>query len=109
MVRSAADFLGIQGVLQGGRLARHTLGPVEGRDKPGMPGRHLVDDAEAVVVLIKDGVFLDIEAFEGKKIYAMDEDVKRRGMEGRLKDKAEIIGYDKLVDLILENKVVNFV
>ena len=66
-------------------------------------------DAEAVVVLIKDGVFLDIEAFGGKKIYAMDEDVKRRGMGGRLKDKAEIIGYDKLVDLILENKVMNFV
>ena len=66
-------------------------------------------DAEAIVVLIKDGVFLDIEAFQDKKIYAMDEDVKRRGMGGRLKDKAEIIGYDKLVDLILENKVVNFV
>ncbi len=66
-------------------------------------------DAEAIVVLIKDGVFLDIEAFQDKKIYAMDEDVKRRGMEGRLKDKAEIIGYDILVDLILENKVVNFV
>ena len=66
-------------------------------------------DAEAIVVLIKDGVYLDVEAFEGKKIYAMGEDVKRRGMDGRLKDKAEIIGYDKLVDLILENKVVNFV
>ena len=66
-------------------------------------------DAEAIVVLIKDGVFLDIETFQDKKIYAMAEDVKRRGMEGRLKDKAEIIGYDKLVDLILENKVVNFV
>ena len=66
-------------------------------------------DAEAIVVLIKDGVFLDIETFQDKKIYAMDEDVKRRGMEERLKDKAEIIGYDKLVDLILENKVVNFV
>ena len=66
-------------------------------------------DAEAIVVLIKDGVFLDTGTFQGKKIYAMDDDVKRRGMEERLKDKAEIIGYDKLVDLILENKVVNFV
>ena len=66
-------------------------------------------DAEAIVVMIKDGVLLDIDAFQGKKIYAMDDDVKRRGMEGRLKDKAEIIGYDRLVDLILENKVVNFI
>jgi len=43
------------------------------------------------------------------QIYAIDEDVKRRGMEGRLKDKAEIVGYDKLVDLVLETKVANFV
>ena len=66
-------------------------------------------DADAVVVLIKDGVYLDTQTVQDKKIYAIDEDVKRRGMEGRLKAKAEIIGYDKLVDLVLENKVANFV
>ena len=66
-------------------------------------------DADAVVVLIKDGVYLDTRTVQDKKIYAIDEDVKRRGMEGRLKAKAEIIGYDKLVDLVLENKVANFV
>jgi sulfur relay protein TusB/DsrH len=66
-------------------------------------------DADAVVVLIKDGVYLDTQTVQDKKIYAIDEDVKRRGMEGRLKDKAEIVGYDKLVDLVLENKVANFV
>ena len=43
-----------------------------------------------------------------KKIFAMDDDVKKRGMEERLKEQAEIIGYDQLVDLILENKVANF-
>jgi len=66
-------------------------------------------DADAVVVLIKDGVYLDTQTVQDKKIYAIDEDVKRRGMGGRLKDKAEIVGYDKLVDLVLENKVANFV
>nr|NIR17020.1 hypothetical protein [Desulfobacterales bacterium] len=40
---------------------------------------------------------------------AIDEDVKRRGMGERLKDKAEVIGYDKLVDLIFEHKVANYV
>ena len=65
-------------------------------------------DAEAIVVLIKDGVYLDIAPVQDKKIYAMDEDVKKRGMEDRLKDQAEIIGYEKLVDLVLENKVANF-
>ncbi len=66
-------------------------------------------DPDAVVVLIKDGVYLDTEAVKDKKIYAIDEDVKRRGMEGRLKETADIIGYDELVDLVFENKVANFV
>jgi len=65
-------------------------------------------DSDAIVVLIKDGVYLDTEAVKDKKIYAIDEDVKRRGMGDRLKDTADIIGYDELVDLVFENKVANF-
>lgn len=65
-------------------------------------------DRDAIVVLIKDGVFLDVSSIQDKKIYAMEDDVKRRAMEDRLKGRAEIIGYDRLVDLILENKVANF-
>ncbi len=71
--------------------------------------QHAQMDDDAIIVLIKDGVFLDLQAVQGKKIYAIDEDVKRRGMGGRLKDKAEVIGYDKLVDLIFEHKVANYV
>jgi sulfur relay protein TusB/DsrH len=82
-------------------LGDTTIGPV------GL--NHAKKDADAIIVLIKDGVFLNTQAVKGKKIYAVDEDVKRRGMGDRLKDKAEIIGYDKLVDLIMENKVANYV
>jgi sulfur relay protein TusB/DsrH len=71
--------------------------------------QHAQMDPDAIIVLIKDGVYLNTDTVQGKKIYAIDEDVKRRGMEERLKDKAEMIGYDRLVDLILENKVANFV
>jgi sulfur relay protein TusB/DsrH len=71
--------------------------------------QHAQMDDDAIIVLIKDGVFLDLQAVQGKKIYAIDEDVKRRGMGERLKDKAEVIGYDKLVDLIFEHKVANYV
>lgn len=70
---------------------------------------HAQLDPDAIVVLIKDGVFLDTKEIKGKKIYAIDEDVKRRGLGERIKGKAEIIGYDKLVDLVVENKVANFV
>ncbi|MFH1242259.1 MAG: DsrH/TusB family sulfur metabolism protein [Pseudomonadota bacterium] len=66
-------------------------------------------DPDAIVVLIKDGVYLDTKAVQDKKIYAIDDDVKRRGMGDRLKDKAEIIDYDRLVELVIENKVANFV
>ena len=71
--------------------------------------QHAQMDDDAIIVLIKDGVFLDLRPVQGKKIYAMDEDVKRRGMGERLKDKAEVIGYDKLVDLIFQHKVANYV
>lgn len=66
-------------------------------------------DRDAIVVLIKDGVFLDVSSIQDKKVHAMDDDVRTRGMEDRLKGRAEIIGYDRLVDLILENKVANFI
>ncbi len=65
-------------------------------------------DAEAIVVLIKDGVYLELASVQGKKIYAMHDDVKIRGMEERLKGRTEIIGYEELVDLLLANKVANF-
>ena len=71
--------------------------------------QHAQMDDDAIIVLIKDGVFLDLQSVQGKKVYAIDEDVKRRGMGERLKDKAEVIGYDKLVDLIFEHKVANYV
>jgi len=71
--------------------------------------QHAQMDDDAIIVLIKDGVFLDLRPVQGKNIYAMDEDVKRRGMGERLKDKAEVIGYDKLVDLIFQHKVANYV
>ena len=71
--------------------------------------QHAQMDDDAIIVLIKDGVFLDLRPVQGKKICAMDEDVKRRGMGERLKGKAEVIGYDKLVDLIFQHKVANYV
>jgi sulfur relay protein TusB/DsrH len=64
-------------------------------------------DDEAKVVLIKDGVYLDPSSMPGK-VYVMEDDVEVRGLKGRLAGKAETIDYPQLVDLIVENKVVNF-
>jgi sulfur relay protein TusB/DsrH len=65
-------------------------------------------DDEAVVVLIKDGVYLDVSTIQDKKIYAVDDDVIKRGMQELLEEHAELIGYEDLVDLVMENKVANF-
>ncbi len=62
-------------------------------------------DSGAKVVLIQDGVYLDTTGIEN--VYAVKEDVERRGVAARLGN-ANIIDYDTLVDMIVENKVVNF-
>ena len=38
----------------------------------------------------------------------ISEDIKRRGLGSRVANNVEVIDYSKLVDLIIENKVVNF-
>ena len=64
-------------------------------------------DGNPIIVLIKDGVYLDPSTLPGK-VYAMEDDIEVRGLEDRLAGKAESIGYPQLVDLIVENKVMNF-
>jgi sulfur relay protein TusB/DsrH len=71
--------------------------------------RLLPFDQDAAVVLIKDGVYLDAGQIKTQKVYAIEEDVKLRGVAHRLEGKAEIIGYPELVDLLVGNKVMNFV
>lgn len=67
-------------------------------------------DPGARVVLIQDGVYLDASeaARAGATVYAVERDVARRGLSGRLPDFVEVIDYGQLVDLIVEHKVINF-
>ena len=78
-------------------------------DKPngGIAAEVAKMDSDAKVVLIKDGVYIDPTTFSGK-IYAMEDDIEVRGLKDRLAGKAEAIGYPELVDLIVDNKVINF-
>ncbi len=67
-------------------------------------------DDEAIVVLIQDGVYLDVSeaAKAGRPLYAVERDVERRGLAGRLAGGVKTIGFEELVDLIVDHKVVNF-
>ncbi len=62
-------------------------------------------DSDAKVVLIEDGVYADGSGFG--EVYAVKEDVEKRGVASRVAG-AKVIDYDELVDLIVDNKVVNF-
>jgi sulfur relay protein TusB/DsrH len=68
----------------------------------------LEHDEDAVVVLIKDGVYIKLEKIKAKKIYAMKDDVEKRGLSHILEGKVEMIDYPELIDLIEANKVANF-
>lgn len=62
-------------------------------------------DSDAKVVLIGDGVYLDVSGLKGKvKLYALKESVEKRGLslEG-----VEFIDYGGLVDMIDGDRVVN--
>ena len=80
-------------------------------DKPyGENGLALAEiDNDAKIVLIQDGVYLNVERFANKKeIYAIENDLKKRGLLNMLPSYIKRIDYSRLVDLIVKNKVFNF-
>lgn len=69
------------------------------------------DDSDALVVLIQDGVYADLTPLAKKNrlpVYGVAKDIERRGLGKRLAKTVQPIGFDKLVDLIIEHKVINF-
>lgn len=64
-------------------------------------------DPQAKIVLLKDGVYIDVENISSA-VYALKNDVEARGLSKRLPSKVRLINYPDLVDLIVNEKVVNF-
>jgi sulfur relay protein TusB/DsrH len=69
-----------------------------------------LEDAEALAVLIQDGVYLDVRSLlkHDRRVFALRDDVDKRGLSGRLMKRVELISYGELVDLIVAHKVINF-
>ena len=67
-------------------------------------------DKGAKIVLIQDGVYLNTESLRqaGNEVYAISNDVQKRGLSASLPAHVKVIDYGQLVDLIFANKVVNF-
>lgn len=66
-------------------------------------------DTGAKVMLIQDGVYLDLGPLEGKsEVFAIKDDVDKRGLSGKLPQWVKLIGYGEAIDLIVAQKVINF-
>lgn len=65
-------------------------------------------DKDVKVVLVQDGVYLDASRLAGAKVYAIADDIEKRGLQEVVPSSVKRISYGELVDLILENKVYNF-
>ena len=79
-------------------------------DKPycenGIPYAQL--DEEAKVLLLHDGIYIDLERLAGKEIYVVEEEAAMRGMAKSLPESIKKIDYSGVIDLILDNRVINF-
>jgi len=67
-------------------------------------------DDEAIIVLVQDGVNLDVSVLGNgaKPVYAVKKDLERRGVAKHVARRIKPIDFGELVDLIVAHKVVNF-
>jgi len=67
-------------------------------------------DSEASAVLIQDGVYLNVASLleQGRRVFALRDDVDKRGLGARVAGGVQLIGYKELVHLIVSHKVINF-
>jgi len=67
-------------------------------------------DSDAIVVLVQDGVYADLSSLtkSGRTVYAIERDIERRGLKSRIARSVKPIGFEALVDLIVDHKVINF-
>jgi sulfur relay protein TusB/DsrH len=65
-------------------------------------------DSGARIVLLQDAVYSSRRVRSAGQICVIDEDVERRGLKAKIPPNVQVIGYDGLVKMMEEEKVVNF-
>ncbi len=65
-------------------------------------------DPGARLVLLQDAVYSSARADLPGQVYAVEDDVTRRGLRAKMPPGVHVIGYDELVRMIEDEKVVNF-
>lgn len=69
---------------------------------------YAANDPEARVVLIQDAVYLARSGTLKGRIYAIRDDVSRRGLGGSIDGSVKTIGYDELVAMMETERVLCF-
>ncbi len=69
---------------------------------------YAADDPDARVVLVQDAVYLARGDVLKGRIYALADDVSRRGLKGTIDSGVGLIGYDELVRMMEAERVLCF-
>jgi tRNA 2-thiouridine synthesizing protein B len=69
---------------------------------------YAANDPEARVVLVQDAVYLARGGGLKGRVYAIADDVSRRGIGGSIDSGVGLIGYDELVKMMEAERVVCF-
>jgi sulfur relay protein TusB/DsrH len=80
---------------------------IRGRDEAQL---RLAESVEGVsIALLQDGVYLATTPIKANEIYVLTEDAEKRGIQEKLQKRVQLVGYDELVVLLLEegNTVIN--
>ena len=65
-------------------------------------------DDNSQVVLLQDAVYSATSNMKLDRIYVIEDDVARRGLGSKIPSTVNVITYDKLVQMMKKEKVINF-
>lgn len=63
-------------------------------------------DSEARMILLEDAVYLATME-NNERLYVVSDDVERRGLKSKLQPGTNLINYDRLVEMMEKERVVN--
>jgi len=65
-------------------------------------------DEKAKILLLHDALYLNPERLGDREVYVFSRQVEERGLQAHLPEKFKRISYEEFIDLVVEQKVINF-
>lgn len=63
---------------------------------------------DSKIVLLQDAVYSAIKLGGSYPVYAIDVDILRRGLSGKVPQSVHVINYEELVQMMEKEKIINF-